>query len=254
MKTLFIGQNAIYVKSLASTNSYASDLLRQIELSEGSMVYTFEQEKGRGQRGNSWESDPNKNVTLSLVLHPRFLHPAQQFFLTKITSLAVADLMAEFLQSTAYAHRIYIKWPNDIYVGDRKIAGILIENYLRENTIQHAVIGVGININQEQFRTAPQAVSLFSLVHKTVDLMQCIERFCEFFEARFLQLQSKKWQKLDSDYLYYLYRLNEWSSFRTAGNQQFEGNIRGVSDIGKLKVERISGEISEFDLKEIVFL
>lgn len=84
--------------------------------------------------------------------------------------------------------------------------------------------------------------------------MQCIERFCEFFEARFLQLQSKKWQKLDSDYLYYLYRLNEWSSFHTAGNQQFEGNIRGVSDIGKLKVERISGEISEFDLKEIVFL
>src|SRR3954469_4516985 len=100
MKTLFIGQNAIYVKSLASTNTYASELLRQIELSEGSLIYTFEQEKGRGQRGNSWESEPNKNVTLSLVLHPRFLLPTEQFLLTKITSLAVADLMAEILGAT----------------------------------------------------------------------------------------------------------------------------------------------------------
>src|SRR3569832_312153 len=145
MKTLFIGQNAIYVKSLASTNSYASDLLRQIELSEGSLIYTFEQEKGRGQRGNSWESEPNKNLTLSLVLHPRFLHPFQQFLLTKITSLAVADLMAEVLAFANKSHKIHIKWPNDIYVDDKKIAGILIENYLRENTIQHSVIGVGIN-------------------------------------------------------------------------------------------------------------
>lgn len=251
MKTLFIGQNAIYVKSLASTNSYASDLLRQIELSEGSLIYTFEQEKGRGQRGNSWESEPNKNVTLSLVLHPRFLHPVHQFFLTKITSLAVADLMAEFLNET---HRIHIKWPNDIYVNDRKIAGILIENYLRDNTIQHAVVGVGINVNQESFLKAPQAVSLFSLTHQTLDLMRCIDRFCELFEGRFLQLQSKKWQKLDTDYLHYLYRLNEWNTYRTTQNQQFEGNIRGVSDIGKLQVEVISGEIKEFDLKEIVFV
>lgn len=254
MKTLFIGQNAIYVKSLASTNSYASDLLRQIELSEGSIIYTFEQEKGRGQRGNSWESEPNKNVTLSLVLHPGFLPPVHQFFLTKITSLAVADLMAEFLHATAFAHQVHIKWPNDIYVNDRKIAGILIENYLRDTTIQHAVVGVGINVNQETFHTAPQAVSLFSLTHQTIDLMQCIERFCELFEGRFLQLQSKKWQKLDADYLQYLYRLNEWNTYRTNENQQFEGNIRGVSKIGKLQVEVISGEIKEFDLKEIVFV
>lgn len=187
-------------------------------------------------------------------MHPRFLHPIQQFFLTKITSLAVADLMAEFLSATAHLHRIHIKWPNDIYVNNRKIAGILIENYLRENSIQHAIVGVGINVNQETFHTAPQAISLYALTHKTHDLMQCIERFCEFFEARFLQLQAKKWQKLDEDYLYYLYRLNEWNTFLTAANQQFEGNIRGVSDIGKLQVEVISGEIKEFDLKEIVFV
>ncbi len=253
MKTLFIGQNAIYVKSLASTNSYASELLRQISVSEGSLIYTFEQEKGRGQRGNGWESEPNKNVTLSLVLHPQFLHPAEQFLLTKITSLAVADLMAEILDATTTNYRIHIKWPNDIYINDKKIAGILIENYLRESAIQTAIVGVGINVNQAIFHTAPNAVSLFSLSNKTVDLMYCIERFCDYFEARYLQLKAKKLQKLNEDYLQYLYRLNEWNTYNTATNQSFEGNIIGVSAIGKLQVEVISGEIKEFDLKEIVF-
>jgi|SRR3954469_23214227 len=254
MKTLFIGQNAIYVKSLASTNTYASELLRQIALSEGSLIYTFEQEKGRGQRGNSWESDPNKNVTLSLVLQPQFLHPKDQFLLTKITALAVADLMAEILQSHGVSHQISIKWPNDIYVNDKKIAGILIENYLRETTIQQAIVGVGINVNQEVFHSTTNAIALFSLCHKTIDLQHCIDLFCECFEARYLQLKANKLKQLDEAYLSLLYRLNEWNTYRTPAQQVFEGNIKGVSEIGKLQVELISGEIKEFDLKEIVFV
>ncbi|HSH67942.1 MAG TPA: biotin--[acetyl-CoA-carboxylase] ligase [Bacteroidia bacterium] len=253
MKTLFIGQNAIYVKSLASTNSYASELLRQIGLLEGSLIYTFEQEKGRGQRGNTWESEPNKNLTLSLVLHPHFLDASQQFLLTKITSLAVADLMAEFLGSSSYSARIHIKWPNDIYVNDKKIAGILIENYLRENSIQHAIVGVGINVNQTVFQTAPNALSLAGLTQTTFDLKECLERFCSCFEARYLQLKNNKLQQLHEDYLFYLYRLNEWSTYRTINDHLFEGNIKGVSGIGKLQVELVSGEIKEFDLKEIAF-
>jgi len=253
MKTLFIGQNAIYVKSLASTNTYASELLRQIALSDGSLIYTFEQEKGRGQRGNSWESEPNKNVTLSLVLTPNFLSPQDQFLLTKITALAVADLMAEILQNHPAFHQVRIKWPNDIYVNDKKIAGILIENYLRETTIQQAIVGVGINVNQAVFHTAPNAVSLFSLIHKTTDLQQCIALFCECFETRYLQLKNNKLEQLNADYLSQLYRINEWSTYQSPGRQPFEGNIKGVSEIGKLQVELISGEVKEFDLKEIVF-
>ena len=131
MKTLFIGQNRIYVKSLASTNSYASELMRQIGVLDGTIVYSFEQEKGRGQRGNGWESDPNKNVTLSLVLYPRFLSAQDQFLLTKVTSLAIADLMAELFGFDVSSFRTQIKWPNDIYVNNKKVAGILIENYIR---------------------------------------------------------------------------------------------------------------------------
>lgn len=253
MKTLFIGQNAIYVKSLASTNTYASELLRQIALSEGSLIYTFEQEKGRGQRGNGWESEPNKNLTLSLVLQPNFLTSQQQFLLTKITALAVADLMAEILKPHGISHQIRIKWPNDIYVNDKKIAGILIENYLRETLIQQAIVGVGINVNQTVFHTAPNAISMFSLIRETTDLQHCMALFCECFEARYLQLKANKLEQLNTDYLNLFYRINEWSTYQTPGKQTFEGNIIGVSEIGKLQIELISGEIKEFDLKEIVF-
>jgi BirA family biotin operon repressor/biotin-[acetyl-CoA-carboxylase] ligase len=253
MKTLFIGQNAIYVKSLASTNTYASELLRQIALSEGSIIYTFEQEKGRGQRGNSWESEPNKNVTLSLVVYPHFLKPQEQFLLTKITALAVADLMAEILKSQPVRHKISIKWPNDIYIGDQKIAGILIENFLRENTIQQAIVGVGINVNQEIFQHAPNAISICSLTHQPMDLQACIDLFCECFEKRYQQLKANELAQLDEDYLRQLYRLNEWNTYRSANNQLFEGNIKGVSESGKLQMELISGEVKEFDLKEVRF-
>lgn len=251
MKTLFVGQNSIHLESVDSTNSYASELLRQIELSEGSIIYTFEQLNGRGQRGNSWESEPFKNVALSLVLYPKFLSVNQQFLLTKITSLAVADLMAELLEDSVNPKEISIKWPNDIYVKGKKIAGILIENTLRESTLQSSIIGIGININQLNFSTK-QATSLALLSSKEFKLMEVLNRWCEFFEARYLQLKTNKLESIDNAYLERLYKLNQWSNY-TSQETMFEGNIRGVSKVGKLQVELRSGEIKEFDLKEIAF-
>lgn len=253
MKTLFIGQNAIYVKSLASTNSYASELMRQISVADGTIIYTFEQKKGRGQRGNSWESEPNKNVTLSLVLHPQFLTVEDQFLLTKIAALAIADLMAELLNSSASSHRICIKWPNDVYVDDKKIAGILIENFLREHTIQSSVIGIGINVNQAHFAAAPNATSVYLLTGKTMELKECIDLFCQYAEVRYLQLKANKLQKLSDDYLQHLYRLNEWNIYTSVQEPAFQGKIKGVSKMGKLLLERKSGELNEFDMKEIGF-
>lgn len=251
MKTLFVGQNSIHLESVDSTNSYASELLRQIELSEGSIIYTFEQLNGRGQRGNSWESEPFKNVALSLVLYPKFLSVNQQFLLTKITSLAVADLMAELLEDSVNPKEISIKWPNDIYVKGKKIAGILIENTLRESTLQSSIIGIGININQLNFSTI-QATSLALLSSKEFKLMEVLNRWCEFFEARYLQLKTNKLESIDNSYLERLYKLNQWSNY-TSQETLFEGKIGGVSKVGKLQVELKNGEIKEFDLKEIAF-
>lgn len=251
MKTLFVGQNSIHVESVDSTNSYASEMLRQIELAEGSIIYSFEQLKGRGQRGNSWESEPNKNVALSLVLYPKFLLVEQQFLLTKIASLAVADLMAELLEVSANTRKISIKWPNDIYVNDQKIAGILIENTLKESSIQGSVVGIGINVNQLKF-AVQNATSLAMITDKEFRLMMVLERLCEFFEARYLQLKSNKLEGIDNNYLERLYKLNEWANY-ISGEVPFEGKVKGVSKIGKLQVEMRNGEVREFDLKEIVF-
>ncbi len=252
MKTLFVGQNSIHVESVDSTNSYASELLRQIELSEGSLIYSFEQLNGRGQRGNAWESEPLKNVALSLVLYPKFLSVEQQFMLTKITSLAVADLMAEMLETCDKPKKVNIKWPNDIYVNEKKIAGILIENGLRETVIQTSVVGIGINVNQLKFNVE-NATSLALLSEKEFELMEVLNRLCEFFEARYLQLKSNKLESIDNSYFERLYKLNEWANYRSE-ETMFEGKIVGVSKIGKLRVELRSGEVKEFDLKEIGFV
>lgn len=253
MKTLFVGQNSIHLKSVDSTNSYAIELLRQIKVSEGTIIYTFDQEKGRGQRGNRWESEPNKNVALSLILYPTFLNAEKQFLLTKMCSVALSDLMAELVGFADKPQQISIKWPNDIYVNDKKIAGILIENNLRDNTIQSTVIGVGLNVNQLKFYSTKNATSLKQIADSAFDLMQVLERLCKFMEARYLQLKGSKFEQIDSDYFDRLYRLNFWAMYRS-NELLFEGKIIGVSAAGKLRIELRTGEVKAFDLKEITFI
>jgi BirA family biotin operon repressor/biotin-[acetyl-CoA-carboxylase] ligase len=253
MKTLFVGQNCIHLKSIDSTNSYASEFMMQMKSPEGTVIYTFEQQNGRGQRGNSWESEPNKNVACSIILHPSFLLVGRQFLLNKIASLAVADLMAELINSSDKTNEIRIKWPNDIFIDDKKIAGILIENTLRENNIQNTIIGIGININQIKFTAGKNATSLALIINKEFDLTGIVDLLCEFIEARYLQLKGNKLEVIDNAYLQVLYRLNEWH-FYFSENQLFEGKIIGISAIGKLQVELRSAQVKEFDLKEIRFV
>jgi BirA family biotin operon repressor/biotin-[acetyl-CoA-carboxylase] ligase len=253
MKTLFVGQSCIHLKRVDSTNSYASELLDKTKPAEGTFMYTFEQEKGRGQRGNTWDSEPNKNVACSIILYPSFLQANKQFLLTKITSLAVADLMAELLKSSPKTPDIKIKWPNDIYVDNKKIAGILIENSLRESNIQSAIIGIGINCNQLTFNSKMNATSLALVANKEFDLMQVIELLCEFIEARYLQLKANKQENIDADYLQRLYQIGEWHYY-SSNNQLFEGKIVGSSPFGKLQILIKSGDVKEFDLKEIKFV
>ncbi len=252
MKTLFIGQNNLHLISVDSTNSYATEMFRQIKPIEGTLVYTFNQQKGRGQRENVWQSQANKNVALSIVLYPTFLLAEKQFLLTKIISLAVADLMTE-LVNVSSSTNVKIKWPNDIYINNKKVAGILIENTLRENAINSSIVGIGINVNQLKFENAPNATSLKLITTKEFDLMQIVNRLCEFVEAYYLQLKANKLETIDNAYLQRLYQLNEWKNY-SANSISFEGKIIGISEIGKLKMLLKSTELKEFDLKEIVFI
>ncbi|MDQ3046175.1 MAG: biotin--[acetyl-CoA-carboxylase] ligase [Bacteroidota bacterium] len=249
MKTLFIGQNSIHLGTVDSTNSYASEMLRQKSVLDGTLIVSYGQEKGKGQRGNQWLSEPDKNVAASIILYPGFLSPDQQFMLNKIISLAVADLMTECLANT----EIHIKWPNDIYAGKKKIAGILIENTLRDGKIQHSIIGIGVNINQMNFEPGLNATSMALESKIDFNLTVIVERLCSFVEARYLQLKGKKIEKTDEEYESLLYRRNAWHCY-SASNEKFEGKIKGVAGSGKVIMELRNGESKEFDLKEIEFI
>jgi BirA family biotin operon repressor/biotin-[acetyl-CoA-carboxylase] ligase len=248
METLFVGRQRFEEEEVLSTNLFALELIRKGLLKEGAMILSGKQVAGRGQRGSSWESEPGKNITVSIVLMPVFLDPVKQFELTKISALAVAGCVEEILGSSI--GKVLVKWPNDVLVGEKKIAGILIENVIRENKIVASVIGIGLNVNQESFLTTSSATSLKLLLGIDTDKEKTLEKLCGNLEARYLQLKAGKSEFIHGSYLHYLYRLNEWHLFSN-GEKHFSGRITGVSEQGKLQVEMTSGEIKEFDLKEI---
>jgi len=251
MNTLFTGRHIIELPELPSTNSYAMQLLKEGGLTEGTLIRAMHQSQGRGQYGNSWLSEPGKNLTFSLVMHPVFLAAGQQFYLSKITSLAVLGVLTEFLPASQYD--IQIKWPNDILVNGDKIAGILIENVLHANTLQSAVIGVGINVNQMQFEPLKRkAVSMAILLGKDVDLQQVLERFCKHFEALYLGLRQSRLSQINTQYLHNLYRFQKETDFKAAG-KTFSAVLSGVEESGLLTLETAAGP-RRFNFKEIEFL
>ncbi|MFI5150250.1 MAG: biotin--[acetyl-CoA-carboxylase] ligase [Bacteroidia bacterium] len=248
METLFIGRQRFELEELESTNAYAQELIKNGIASEGASVLVRNQTRGRGQRGASWESEPGKNLTVSIVLYPSFLPAHEQFFLSRITALALADMLRSI--PGLDPGTVKIKWPNDIYAGDRKVAGILIENSWRGTELSASVVGVGLNINQESFHTAPQAASLKMLGAGTSDIRNVEENMYSCLEARYLQLRSGKKSRILSDYHALLYRLGEWHVYFKDG-EAFNAIIEGVSDSGKLRLKRDDGSLREFDLKEI---
>lgn len=254
MNTLFTGRNTIELGSVDSTNSYANECLKNENLPEGTVIWTKNQTDGRGQRGNFWESEPFKNITFSVVVRPSFLSASKQFFLNKIVSLAVADFVAAILGETDKKGIVRIKWPNDIYVDDKKIAGILIENSLRNDQIQSSVMGIGININQEKFSLVASVPVSLKLICKTdFDLEECLSKSCSFLEARYLLLRSGKFNALDEAYKKMLYRFEEWSNF-IVGERKMNARIIDISEEGKLVMETVDKRRLEYGFKEIVFV
>lgn len=244
--TLFIGKNVVYVPECHSTSSLLLELTNKTNLPEGTIVITDNQTRGRGQRGNTWEAAPKMNLTFSILLKPTFLLVGEQFAITQAVSLALAD----FLRQRGAAP-VKIKWPNDLMIGEQKVAGILIENTLAGNSIQQSVVGIGININQQAFEV-PTATSLGLAMGKSFSLPHEWESLVEKLEQRYLQLKNSSKQSLEANYLEQLYRFGQRSSFEVDG-QQVLGTIESVDANGRLLVA-IDGETRAFALKEIRFL
>ena len=240
---LILGNRIVKLDETTSTNVFLQEMLVNSTCFEGLVVLTKNQIQGKGQRGNTWESENGKNLTFSVLLKPNVLIE-EQFVLSQVVSLGIYDFLAKL-----GFEQVAIKWPNDIYVDGKKIAGILIENTLSANKIANCIVGIGLNVNQIQFSPSINATSLAILTDKEFDLEQLLNDLLKHIEYRYLQLKAGKNKKLKLDYLNVLLGYQKPLHY-LVNNQRVTGIIRGVSAIGKLQVE-INSQIKEFDLKEI---
>ncbi len=246
-----IGKNIIWKYSIGSTNNYLKNCIQSDQiLDNGDIVVAADQTHGKGRGTNTWESEPGKNLTFSFFLKPDFLNAEDQFLLNKAVSLGIFN----FVKSTIPDQRISIKWPNDIYINDKKVAGILIDNTIAGNKLEYSTIGIGININQQNFnKNLPNPVSLFNILNKKLDLEKCLDSLCNFLNVEYSHLLNSNLSKLVQSYHSALYKLNEYYHFKV-GNKIMEAKIIGVSDLGKLQVELLGNGIEEFDYSEIKFI
>lgn len=249
--SLFIGKVASYLASVDSTNIFANNLLSKSTPIEGTVIYTDNQYAGRGQIGSKWESEAGENIILSVILYPKFLPIQSQFKLNQVVALSVYDLLKEYIFPV---DQLSVKWPNDIYINDKKIGGILIENKLKGSLLASTIIGVGLNINQTNFSpNLPNPTSLLLETENRGDTYDLIGSFCEHLERRYLQLKAGQHHNLDQDYLKVLYGYQEWRTYRIAKTEApFKGKVIGISPEGKLQIQT-TNEILEFYFKEVVF-
>jgi len=241
-------KNCIVLNETDSTNNYANRLIAAGKAVEGTVVLSHFQQQGRGQRGNRWESAPGENMLASIILFPRFLPAGRQFYLSKIISLALVDWLKPKVNGVS------IKWPNDIYVANGKIAGILIETSIQGNYFHSAVAGIGMNLNQLVFsRELPNPVSLKKLTGKEFDPETTTGEVRDIFRRWYQKLKDGLTEEIDACYLGNLFRKNEWAQFRK-NETLFEARILGIAEYGQLLLEDRAGNQSSYMFKEIEFV
>ena len=234
----------IMLPEAGSTNS---ELARRADaLPHGAVVLTHRQTAGRGQRGNSWEAEPGKNLTFSRLLRPEGVEAARQFEVSEAVALGVARVLARELPDD----EVSVKWPNDIYVGDRKICGILIENVVSGRSLSRSIAGIGVNVNQLEFRSdAPNPVSLARLTGREYDL----ERLLFDIRDEILMLLSSG--GCHDEFLGRLYRRTGLWPFRDCvRGVDMMASIVDVAPSGIITLRDSDGVDREYAFKEVAFL
>lgn len=235
-----------YSENTESTNSLLKELSLKEKLPEGYLVYTDFQTAGKGQPGNSWESENGKNLLFSILIYPHNILITEQFILSQITSLAIKKVLDN------YTGDITIKWPNDIYWKEKKICGILIENSLLRDKIDKCIIGIGLNINQEIFTSnAPNPVSLKQITGKETDRDKILQNIHHQLITLYKNTDIENIQK---EYHHNLYRNEGFHPYTDATTKEnFLARIEKVEPDGKLILITEIGERKEYYFKEVIF-
>jgi BirA family transcriptional regulator, biotin operon repressor / biotin---[acetyl-CoA-carboxylase] ligase len=237
-----------FLKKVDSTNTYAKGFLQDIKANKNFAFIAEEQTQGRGNADTSWESEAGSNLTFSIVVQPHNLEAKNQFDLSKATSLGIADFLRNFVNQDD----IRIKWPNDIYVNQNKIAGILIENTVAGNYVINSIIGIGLNINQKKFTSrAPNPVSLYQLTNMNYNLKDLIYQLLDYLFLR-IHLMHKE-ESIHNEYLGKLYRFNEFHPYHYNG-ERIHARIERVNSFGQLELISSAGNNLVCSFKEIEFI
>ena len=239
--------NIQHINQCDSTNAYLQRLVAETDAPEGTVVSTSFQTNGRGQLSNVWEAEDGKNILCSILLRPTSLPIKSQFLISQAISVAIVDVLNSYLDG------FFIKWPNEIYYKEDKIAGILIENTLSSAGISTCIIGLGLNVNQQTFRSdAPNPISLFNIIGRETsvpELLQSIlERFNKVYELAYTNVA--------------LLRENYFNNLLFSGKMrmysdesgEFIGKIVDVENDGHLIIEDIEGNKRRYAFKGVAFL
>ena len=226
------------------------------DLPTGTVYLTEDQTAGRGQGNNRWHSTAGANLTLSLLLRPDHLSVDRLFVLTQVASLAVHDAVRDHLPGSL-APGVRIKWPNDLYVEDRKLAGILIQNGLRGNRINWSVVGTGLNVNEAAFppELEQAATSLYLLTGKPVERGEVLKRYFDHIIQWHKLLAEENYPEIDREYQQRLYRRGETVAFLDLEkNERFTATVRGTDAMGRLQLRRSDGNEESYELRSLRWL
>jgi BirA family biotin operon repressor/biotin-[acetyl-CoA-carboxylase] ligase len=248
MDTTGKGPRLIHLTETESTNEFLQRRTETEEIPSGSIVLADFQTAGRGQTGNSWESEAGKNLTFSILLRPIEVPANRPFVISEMVSLSVKYTLDKYIPDVS------VKWPNDIYYQNKKIAGILIENAIMRGKISQSVMGIGININQTEFCSdIPNAISLARITGKLYDLMAVLDDFRRIYAKQRVRIDNLCFDSIHRDYLHAVYRKDGYFEYADE-NGIFEAEIKDIEPTGHLILERIDGVRSRYTFKEVAYI
>ena len=231
------------------TTASTNDDARDEKYHEGDVVWADYQTAGRGQRGHEWHSRKGENLTFSVVLEPTFVPIAEQFSVSEVVALSLVDTLSE------YGIGARIKWTNDIYVGDRKLVGILIEHSLSSTTLRRTIVGIGINVNQTEFDPSiPNPVSMAQLLGKELNAEEILQCFLKHLQRNYESLREGGATVLHERYNALLYRKNEYHIYALPSGEKFSAKILGTAPNGALRLEDTESKTKDYLFKEVEFI
>ena len=243
-----IGNQVIKVKSVDSTNNYAAKLLNQTKVPFGTVIMAHYQTNGKGQRNTIWSSNGGDNLLMSVLLDLSFIPSEKIFFLSKSIALAIRAAVVDVIGIESH-----LKWPNDVLIDNKKIAGVLIENQWKKSNIVSSVVGVGLNVNQVDFQESFSATSLKKITNKNYNVDNILKVLCKKLNKYYDQLASLKYDNIDLEYHQHLVNNNKFCEFEE-NNMVFSAKVKGVNQQGELMLEFTNGDVKSYGLKQITQL